>query len=112
MAHVLQDAEPAVLQAGKIFALEDQQIPVAFDLAAQRLQSRRPVGHDVVELRVERGDGRVGEVGSQLVVVIDQMIETIGRVRMNSSRILNISVMSAKKMVASCTVVASSSDLT
>ena len=72
VAHVLQDAEPAVLQAGKILALEDQQIPVAFDLAAQRLQSRRPVGHDVVELRVERGDGRVGEVGSQLVVVIDQ----------------------------------------
>lgn len=57
---------------GQILAFKDHQIAVALDFPAQRLQPRRPVRHNVIELRVKRGDGGIGKIGGQLIVVINE----------------------------------------
>ena len=73
MPHVIQkNGEAVFLKFGKVFALKDYQIAVAFGFPAQCLQSCRPVCYDIVELGVKRRDSGIGEIGGQFVVVIDQ----------------------------------------
>ena len=68
----VENRELALLKSGKGLALEQKQIPVALDLAAERMQTRDPAGDGLVDLRVQLRDGRVRQIAHQLVIVIDE----------------------------------------
>ena len=68
----VENRELALLKPGKVLALEQKQIPVALDLAAERMQTRDPAGDGLVDLRVQLRDGRVRQIAHQLVIVIDE----------------------------------------
>ena len=68
----VQQREFPILKLLQILGFEDEQIAVALDLAADRVQPFCPRADGVVDLCVDLGDGGVRQVVRQFVVVVDE----------------------------------------
>ena len=71
-AHGFQQGELVIGHARQILGLKEQQVAVALQLAQKSAVAVGPLADLGVDLRVEAGNGRVGQVVGQLVIVVHQ----------------------------------------